>query len=193
MYPPNLTWFTWKWHPGIGDSELGNHHFEVNHVQLGEGNSLKILLKPLVPVKNLSQFCRFGLRISRLCALPAALAGATSMLGLHDFLPLSSVSARDLEVEKKIIRRKNPAKIGGFFWEKKSLSFKIEGSEKNNGSLFSKKTSLKLTARPFSPGLLEDFLVSFGDGCTLASVRSSVSLREGSCLMFTPKIGVQKS
>jgi len=40
------------------------------------------------------------------------------MLGLHDFLPLSSVSARDLEVEKKIIRRTNAAKIGGFFGRK---------------------------------------------------------------------------
>ena len=28
-----------------------------------------------------------------------AFAGAGTMLGLHDFLPLSSVSARDLEVE----------------------------------------------------------------------------------------------
>ena len=36
----SLTWFTWKWHPGIGDSELGNHHFQVNHVQLGECNPI---------------------------------------------------------------------------------------------------------------------------------------------------------
>ena len=60
------------------------------------------------------------------------------MLGLHDFLPLSSVSARDLEVEKKIIPRINAANIGGFFWEKRSWSFKIEGSEKKMVVCFQK-------------------------------------------------------
>ena len=31
----SLTWFTWKWHPGIEDSELGNHFCSGSMLNLG--------------------------------------------------------------------------------------------------------------------------------------------------------------
>ena len=155
MAPWNWRFRTWK--PSFWGSMFN----------LGMGNSLKILLQTFISRgrNNLSQFCRFGLRISRLCALPAALPGATTMLGLHDFLPLSSVSARDLEVEKIIHPKKKSCRNWRIFSGEKILELKKRRIRKNHVSIGSFQIpSLKLTLHLKVDGWKTSFLLEWIPG-----------------------------